>query len=205
MTLTDISQRTSEGVSQALAGDGSSRRTFLIRVATVGSAMAVAPLRFLIEPSSALAVNCPAPGGCTSGLCYTSGYSAFCCTLTGSNNCPTNTQPGGWWYACVPTSYCSSGTRYYLDCVGNCPTDCSGCKCANNSCGNRRVCCNHGYTNCGGPSTARLRCRIVRCVNPSTLWSYCSSVGSKDKFTCSHGAACLSAPGTSCESLSCSP
>jgi hypothetical protein len=193
MSPSELPQRASEAVANALAGAGSTRRSFLVRVAVVGSALAVAPLRYLLRPESAYAVNCPAPGGCTSGAC-TDGYSTFCCTLTGSNQCPTNTHPGGWWYACIPTSYCSSGRRYYLDCIGNCPTDCSACRCANGSCGNRRVCCNHGYTNCGGSSTARLRCRIVRCVNPCNLFASCSCSGSRDQNTCRHGASCINAP-----------
>ena len=161
MSSTELSQRASEVVANALAGPGSNRRRFLLRVAAAGSAFAVAPVRYLTQPESAYAVNCPAPGGCTSGAC-TDGYSTFCCTLTGSNNCPTGTRPGGWWYACIQTTYCSSGRRYYLDCIGNCPTNCSACTCANGSCGNRRRCCNHGYTNCGG--SARRACAVGSCA-----------------------------------------
>ncbi len=205
MTLTEIPERTvKKATSFVTAASGGTRRGFLLRATAVGAAIAAAPVRFLLEPADALAAPCPQPGGCGSGLC-TDGYSAFCCTLTGSNNCPPGTSPGGWWYACVPTNYCSSGTRYYLDCIGDCPSDCSGCQCVNNSCGNRRVCCNHGYTNCGGSSSAYLRCRIVRCVNPANLGWGCSSVGVKSAVTCSHGGACTNAPGTSCQSLSCSP
>ena len=194
MSPSEVPQRASEAVSKALAGAGTTRRTFLVRVAAFGSALTVAPLRYLLHPQSAYAVNCPQPDGCTSGSC-TDGYSSFCCTLTGSNNCPSGTSPGGWWYACIPTNYCSSGRRYYLDCIGNCPSDCSGCTCYNNSCGNRRVCCNHGYTNCGGSASARLRCRIVRCVNPCNLFAGCSCSGGSDQATCRHGSSsCLAAP-----------
>jgi hypothetical protein len=193
MSSTELPQRASEVVASVLAGRGSNRRNFLLRVAAVGSAFAVSPVRYLLQPESAYAVNCPAPGGCSSGGC-TDGYSTFCCTLTGNNRCPSGTHPGGWWYACIQTSYCSSGRRYYLDCIGNCPRDCSACRCANGSCGNRRVCCNHGYTNCGGAAAARLRCRIVRCVNPCTLFSSCSCSGTRDQATCRHDGPCFSAP-----------
>jgi len=206
MTISEIPKRATDSLASTLAGSGSTRRRFLVRVAAVGSALAVAPIRFLLEPGDALAAQCGQPDGCQSGLC-TDGYSAFCCTLTGSNSCPVNTHPAGWWHACVPTNYCASGTRYYIDCIGNCPTNCSGCTCASNSCGNRRVCCNQGYTNCGGSPTARLRCRIVRCVNPCNLFAGCSCTTSeKDRVTCHHGSSsCLPAPGSSCESRSCTP
>jgi hypothetical protein len=207
MTVNDLSRRASETVGNALANTSTSRRSFLVRAAVFGSALASAPIRFLLEPGDALArvTNCPAPGGCGSGLC-TDGYSAFCCTLpNGTNNCPSGTHVAGWWHACVPTNYCGSGTRYYLDCIGNCPTDCSQCHCAYGSCSNRRVCCNHGYRNCGGSSTAYLRCRIVRCVNPCNLFSSCSCTSAeKDRVTCHHGSTtCLAAPGVSCETRSC--
>jgi hypothetical protein len=206
MSITDLSKRATDEAAYVLAGDGSTRRNFLIRIALFGTALAAAPVRFLLEPGNAFAVNCPQPQGCGSGAC-TDGFSAFCCTIDGhSNNCPGGTSPGGWWHACVPTNYCSSGTRYYIDCVGNCGTTCANCHCANWSCGNRRVCCNHGYTNCGGSGSAYLRCRIVRCVNPCNLFGGCSCTSAeKDARTCSHGSgACVAAPGTSCQSLSCS-
>jgi hypothetical protein len=198
MSITKIPERASEAVGNALAGEGSTRRSFLIRMTVFGSALAVAPIRYLLRPGVAWAANCPQPGGCTSGAC-TDGYSTFCCTLTGSNNCPSGTHPGGWWYACIGSSYCANNRRYYIDCMGNCPTDCSQCHCANGSCGNRRVCCNNGYTQCGGSSTARLRCRIVRCVNPCTIWSSCSCSGGTDQRTCTQGATCVSHP-SSCPS-----
>jgi hypothetical protein len=193
MSSTELPQRASEVVASVLAGPSSNRRKFLLRVAAVGSAFAAAPVRYLLEPDTAYGVNCPAPGGCSSGGC-TDGYSTFCCTLTGNNSCPSGTRPGGWWYACIQTRYCSSGRRYYLDCIGNCPRNCSGCRCANGSCGNRRVCCNHGYTNCGGAAAARLRCRIVRCVNPCNLFASCSCSGGRDQATCRHDAGCFNAP-----------
>jgi hypothetical protein len=211
VSVTEIPERASDAASKALAGVGTTRRSFLTRVALFGSAMAVAPVRFLLRPETALGVitaNCPQPNGCTSGLC-TDGYSSFCCTITGSNSCPANTAPGGWWHACVPTSYCPNGTRYYIDCVGTaCPFDCSACHCYGNSCSNRRTCCNLGYSNCSGPNhSRRLKCRITRCSNPCTLFGGCSCTSAeKDPVTCSHGSStCLSAPGTSCRTRTCTP
>lgn len=193
MSLTAFPQRVSDKAAASLAGGGT-RRRFLLRVAAVGSAFAVSPVRYLISPDVARAANCPAPGGCTSGHC-TDGYSAFCCGITGHNYCPTGTWAGGWWWAAVPTSHCSRGKRYYIDCIGNCPGDCSGCRCRDNNCSNWRVCCNHGYTNCGGSASARLRCRIVRCNNPCTLDGSCTCTGPQAQGTCRHGASCSHSAG----------
>jgi hypothetical protein len=198
MSPTEFPQRASQAVSTKLAsGRGRTRRGFLLRVAAAGSAFAASPIGYLVYPDTARATNCPAPGGCSSGAC-TDGYSAFCCGLAGgSNNCPSGTRPGGWWWANIPTSYCANGKRYYIDCIGNCPLDCSSCRCRDNSCSNRRTCCNHGYTNCGGPPAARLRCRIVRCMNPCNLFSGCSCQAPLDQGTCSHSASCShTAPST---------
>jgi hypothetical protein len=197
MSPSELPQRASKAVAERLASSATNRRSFLVKAAAAGSAFMVGPVRFLLYPSSAWAANCPAPGGCTTGSC-TDGYSAFCCGLSGgSNNCPSGTSPGGWWYACLPTTYCSTGHRYYIDCMGNCPGDCSACQCKSNDCSQRRVCCNHGYTNCGGSSSAILRCRIVRCVNPCTLFAQCACGNAPvDQNTCSHAAtSCgISAP-----------
>ncbi|MDX6449258.1 MAG: hypothetical protein QOD08_1721 [Gaiellaceae bacterium] len=149
----------------------SSRRGFLIRASLVGSAMMVAPHRFLLRPESAFAVTtCTS---CTSGVCFTSHNSAFCCTLTnGTNNCPANTDPCGWWRCCIPTSYCQSGFKYFIDCCG-----CTGAgACALDSCGNRRYCCyDQEWTNCTPTHGTRIRCRIVRCANPGGLFGNCTS------------------------------
>src|SRR6516225_6101634 len=72
-----------------------SRRGFLARAALAGSAMVVAPLRYLLRPVSAWAVI--GPGSCGSGLC-TDGYTAFCCEINqGKNVCPPGTFIAGWW------------------------------------------------------------------------------------------------------------
>jgi hypothetical protein len=178
----DFPQRATEAAAGTLAGPGSDRRDFLVRVAAFGAACAARPLNTLLRPPAAQASHCADPG-CQSG------YSVFCCSLTGKNACPDFTFPGGWWYASVDTATCGSGYRYYLDCVGYCPEDCSGCVCLEEP-PIRRVCCNNGYTNCG--RGGHLHCRIVRCdTNPALLWPECSSVGTQDQATCGHGSPCL--------------
>jgi len=181
MRAFDFPQRASEAAAGALATSGTDRRDFLARVAAFGAAFAARPLHSLLRPESAYANHCPDPG-CDSG------YSTFCCTLTGKNECPRGTSVGGWWYACVSGSTCASGARYYLDCVGDCKT-CGECVCAHDPPW-RRTCCNLGYTNCG--RGGHLRCRIVRCdTNPSLLWPECSASGSQDQETCWHSSTCL--------------
>ena len=181
----EFPRRAVESTAGALAGSGIDRRDFLVRTAAFGSALAVAPLGTILRPQSAAASHCPSPG-CSSG------YSAFCCTLTGSNSCPSGTKAGGWWRASVSTKICSGGNRYYLDCIGNC--DCSQCRCANDP-PTRRVCCNHGYTNCGGSFSDVLRCRVVICEPPcgTKTYSHCSCAGGTDQQTCGHGANCVAA------------
>lgn len=201
MTFSEVASRASDAAASRLAGSGMSRRGFLGRFGAAAAAAVAAPGALLLDPNLAEAAACPQPDGCTSGV-YTDGYSAFCCTLTGSNNCPAGTSPGGWWYACVPTSMCTAGRRYYIDCMGNCPSDCSGCTCYNNQCNARRVCCNTGYTNCGGSASAKLRCRLVRCSHPCNLWASCSCSGGKDQVTCNHGGSCITVP-SNCGISSC--
>jgi hypothetical protein len=175
-------QRATEAAAEALAGDGSSRRDFLSRVAAFGAAFATKPVQSVLRPEAAYANHCPDPG-CSSG------YSVFCCTFTGKNDCPNNTYPGGWWWAAVSTLTCGSGFRYYLDCVGYCDENCGNCTCVDDP-PTRRTCCNTGYTNCG--LTGHLHCRIVRCdIQPDLLFPQCSSSGTADHNTCSHGSNCL--------------
>jgi hypothetical protein len=185
----DFPQRATEAAAGALAGAGTNRRDFLVRVAAFGAAFATRPVHSLLRPESAYAA-CPDPG-CASG------FSAFCCTLTGSNSCPSGTSVGGWWYACVTSATCLKQVRYYLDCVGDCPGNCSGCHCRNDP-PTRRVCCNTGYTNCGKGGI--LRCRIVRCnTRPDLLWPQCGSTGQQSQVTANHSASCLGgSKGCSC-------
>lgn len=195
MSLERTLQHLTETLGTRLAADDHDRRSFLLRVTAATAAFAAAPVRTLIMAPEAEAAGCRRPGGCRKGLCR-DGYSAFCCTLNGRNRCPPGTHPGGWWYAHIQTGYCATGKRYYIDCIGNCRSNCSACRCAGRKCRNRRVCCNTGYTNCGGSPRAILRCRIIRCANPCTLFASCSCSGGKDQGTCRHGAGpgCHAAP-----------
>jgi hypothetical protein len=187
------SQAAVERVTKVIESRTTSRRSFLVRAVGLSAAIAAAPIKFLLYPSNAFAVT---PTSCGSGTtCHDSDYHTFCCTLSGgSNNCPSGTNLGGWWYANVGSGYCSQGPiRYYLDCLS---TTCS-CTCANNLCSNRKECCHGGYSsNCNqGRFSGNVFCRIVRCVNPCNIswpngWT-CSCSGGPLQATCCHksGAA----------------
>jgi len=175
----------------------SSRRGFLARSALAGSAFAVAPVRYLVRPGTAWAVQ--RPTSCSSGLC-TDGYTAFCCELEhGKNVCPSGTYIAGWWKC---TSYrgaglChAEGVRYYLDC-NRIPGHAypGGCQCANGSCRNRRVACNlfcYGQCNTQVAFTTEVVCRLVICQNPSTVHELnCNATEMVDDNTCGHEAGCL--------------
>jgi hypothetical protein len=174
-----------------------SRRTVLLRIAVVGSALTVAPLRYLLYPGSALAVI--APGNCPGGLCN-DGYTGFCCEINhGLNTCPEDTFPGGWWMC---TDYagrqlCSEqGVRYYVDCnaLPHVETD-GGCHCGGGNCGNRRIGCNvfrYGQCNTHIPGVTPVVCRMVVCENPSSIAALnCSGSVAVDNAVCDHEAPCL--------------
>ena len=151
-----------------------SRRTALTRIAVAGSALAVAPVRYLLYPGTALGVV--VPGGCNDGLC-TDGYTAFCCEIHhGLNTCPEGTFVGGWWMC---TDYrghqlCQgAGVRYYVDC-NNLPGRPfpGGCRCADNDCSHRRQACNvfrYGQCNTHIKGTTTVVCRVVTCEKPSEI------------------------------------
>jgi hypothetical protein len=173
-----------------------SRRRFLARTALAGSALAVAPLRFLLRPVSAHdVVTC---ADCSSGDLCCDGWTEFCCKVGSSNSCPDYTYMGGWWKC---TDYqggglCSAeGVRYYIDCnrspTSSCP---SGCHCTNNNCGNRSTCCNvfrYGQCNTEIIGVTEVVCRMVTCEKPSTLFVNCDGTLFIDDLTCSHEAGCL--------------
>jgi hypothetical protein len=174
-----------------------SRRGMLVRLAAAGSALAVAPLRYLLYPGTALAAI--TPGECAYGAC-TDGYTAFCCEINhGQNSCPTGTFPGGWWMC---TDYpghnlcAESGIRYYVDCnalPGQ--TYPGGCRCAGSTCDERRVACNvfrYGQCNTDVPGITAVVCRMVVCENPSTISELgCSASVAVDDAVCSQDARCL--------------
>jgi hypothetical protein len=174
-----------------------SRRTALARIAVAGSALCIAPLRYLLYPGTALAVV--VPGSCGDGLC-TDGYTAFCCEIDqGVNGCPAGTFVGGWWMC---TDYrghqlCEgAGVRYYVDCnaLPGRPFP-GGCRCADGSCDKRRVACNvfrYGQCNTHVAGTTAVVCRVVSCQNPGTIARYnCSTAVMVDDAVCAHEAGCL--------------
>jgi len=174
-----------------------SRRGLLVRLAAAGSALTVAPLRYLLYPGTALAAI--TPGECTHGAC-TDGYTAFCCEINhGQNSCPTGTFPAGWWMC---TDYpghnlcAESGIRYYVDC--NALPDQTypgGCRCAGSTCDERRVACNvfrYGQCNTHVPGVTAVVCRMVVCENPSMIPELgCSASLAVDDAVCAQDARCL--------------
>ncbi len=178
------------------------RRSFLLRVAVVGSALATAPLRYLLYPGTALAAVV-GPWNCRSGRCA-DGYTEFCCEINqgGVNACPTGTFAGGWWMC---TDYagrqlCSDrGVRYYVDCnaLPGHPFP-GGCRCGNDNCGNWRVACNvfrYGQCNTHIDGTTAVVCRLVVCENPATISElHCSAALATDNAVCGHEAPCLEPP-----------
>jgi hypothetical protein len=174
-----------------------SRRTALTRVAVAGSALAVAPVRYLLYPGTALGVV--VPGSCEGGLC-TDGYTAFCCEIhQGLNTCPAGTFVGGWWMC---TDYrghqlCEgSGVRYYVDC-NNLPGRPfpGGCRCADDDCSHRRQACNvfrYGQCNTQIEGTTTVVCRVVTCEKPSLIEALnCNGTVMIDDAVCGHEAGCL--------------
>jgi len=175
-----------------------SRRGFLVRAATVGSALAVAPLRYLLQPVSALAAIVR-PSDCAQGLC-SNGWTEFCCTINGGHNtCPPYSYIAGWWKC---TDYrgkrlCGDeGVRYYLDCNRlpghHVP---GGCHCANGDCDRFRVGCNvfrYGQCNTQIPGVTEVVCRVVVCEHPATIpAANCNSTYKQNDATCGHEAPCL--------------
>lgn len=189
-------------------GPGTSRRDFLSRTALAGTAVAVAPTTFLLEPVDAYAAVCSTPSTCRPGSrCSPRGYTEFCCTTTGRNSCPPGTIVAGWWRA-DGSGFCGPGApRYYLDCnagcgscgcgsSGVCAGSCSGttCTCAQCSCGNWKTGCTlfrYGQCNqavrCVGP----IVCRVVTCTAPWVLDPSCTTTAAVDNNTRFHNAACL--------------
>jgi hypothetical protein len=174
-----------------------SRRGLLVRLAAAGSALSVAPLRYLLYPGTAIAAIIP--GECSHGAC-TDGYTAFCCEINhGRNSCPTGTFAGGWWMC---TDYpghnlcAEQGIRYYVDCNALPGQEYpGGCRCADDTCENRRVACNvfrYGQCNTHIAGITAVVCRMVVCENPSTISALgCSASLAVDDAVCRQDAACL--------------
>jgi uncharacterized protein with LGFP repeats len=187
--------------SAALLARSTTRRGFLARVAVLGSALSVAPGKFLLEPGTAYAAVCGSGAACADG------WTAFCCTTNGVNACPTGSLVGGWWKA-DNNGFCGGGARYYIDCQAACTRCTNGCSdhfcdsgclscsahCATGSCDNRRVCWNvfrygqcHQEISCTGP----VQCRVISCTPPWQVDASCTSASATDNRTGDHSAPCL--------------
>jgi uncharacterized protein with LGFP repeats len=184
----------------ALLDRHSSRRGFLSRVAVVGSAMAVGPVRYLLHPGTAYANVCGTDTTCSSG------YTVFCATVNnGVNRCPPNSLVGGWWKA-DNSGFCCGNARYYIDCHSYCSCGCGGgnffcgpgCMSCSPGCGpagqcdQRRVCSNNfrygqctQHVACTGP----VWCRVVTCTPPWRVPAWqCSTTTATDNRTGGHTA-----------------
>jgi hypothetical protein len=175
-----------------------SRRGFFARVALVGSALAVAPLRYLLRPESAWAVI--RPGDCSSGSRCQDGWTEFCCSIShGHNACPSWSYIGGWWKC---TNYRGNNlcgdekVRYYIDCnVKPGESAPNGCHCAKGTCSERRVACNvfrYGQCNTQISGRTAVGCRVVVCTNPAHIPGFnCNRTYMQENAVCSQDAGCL--------------
>ncbi|MBS1848064.1 MAG: hypothetical protein JST73_07280 [Actinobacteria bacterium] len=161
------------------------RRSFLAGVAVAGSALALKPWGFLVEDAAAYDVVCGDGNLCADG------WSAFCCTVGGTNSCPPGSFTGGWWKA-DNSGFCCGSARYYIDCNAACGSGWQ-CHCASGTCDQRRVACNqfrYGQCNqeisCYGP----VVCRVVTCQPPWQWDGSCTTSSATDNNTASHNAPC---------------
>ena len=171
-----------------------SRRGFLARVAGAGAVAAVAPVRFLIRPDAAEALL---PSACSSSSLCNDGYSEFCASINGGNNwCPDGTFVAGYWKCSNygGNGYCDpQDVRYYVDCNIT-AADRVYYGCANETCSCRRQNYNQfQYGNCNtghaGYGSSYVKCRHVKCHNPSLDYN-CSTSHTTDNNTCGHHACC---------------
>ena len=196
MLTTTLVEKTSRWIERR-----TSRRTFLQRVAVVGSALSVSGFVYVLRPGTAYGSVCGSGSTCASG------WTALCCTVNnGLNQCPPGSFAGGWWKA-DGAGLCGGSARYYIDChprcqcgcgsgVHFCPQRCWNCSphCAHEgTCDERRVCHNvfrYGQCNqhisCSGP----VWCRVISCTAP-WKWTNCSTSSATDNNTRSHNAPCL--------------
>lgn len=183
-------------------GRRSTRRSFLQRVAVVGSALSVGGLDYVLRPGTAYASVCGSGASCASG------WTALCCTVNdGVNQCPPGSFAAGWWKA-DGASLCGGKARYYVDCQARCTKchcprgshfcgqKCWNCEphCAHNGgCDERHVCRNvfrygqcHQEIRCSGP----VWCRAISCT-PPWVWDSCTRASATDNHTVTHSAPCL--------------
>jgi hypothetical protein len=186
--------------SEFLSRRTTTRRSFLVKTAVVGSAMAVGPWQYLLRPGTAYALVC---GDCGGGPCC-DGYTEFCCVINeGKNKCPPNSFAGGWWRA--DGSVFCSGPRYFIDCMEHCTCAsggpfCPGCiqsTCGCPSCNNRKVYCNYfRYGQCHTEigASGPIACRVVTCKPPWEKDPTCLPTTLVDHSTANHTADCPPRP-----------
>ncbi len=181
---------------------GSTRRSFLVKTAVIGAALATNPMRYLLRPGTAYAAVCGPGADCGSG------WTVFCCSINGgSNTCPPNTVPAGWWKT-DGSAFCGGRPRYILDCNamcggcgcgqgGICDAGCHpdwGCHCGSGSCDQRRVACNHfRYGQCHQeiPCVGPVVCRVATCTPPWEWDPTCTTASATANQTGPHTAPCL--------------
>ncbi len=152
----------------------------------MGSALATGGFGYILRPGTAYASVCGDGASCTSG------WTAFCCTVHGSNTCPPGSFPGGWWKIDA-SPFCSGNARYIVDCNATCPTRCT-CTCATGTCDERRVCCNqfrYGQCNTGIACAGPVVCRVALCTPPWVWDPACTTTSRTDNRTLTHNAPCL--------------
>ena len=183
-----FAERAVARVAQVIDRSRHDRRGFLGRVALAGSALAVQPWGFLVRDASAYDVVCGDDNECADG------WTAFCCTVGGTNSCPPGSFAAGWWKADA-SGFCCGSARYYIDCNASCGSGWT-CSCAEGTCDRRRVACNqfrygqcHQEIACYGP----VVCRVVTCTPPWDWDGSCTTSSATDNRTASHSAPCLTA------------
>jgi len=184
--MTTLTERLVTGLSTRWAAKKVGRRSLLAGAAVVGSALATHPVQYATRPLSAMATVCGDGAACNEG------WSAFCCTVTGANQCPPGSFVAGWWKA-DRSGFCCGSARYYIDCNASCASGWK-CHCASGTCDQRRVACNqfrygqcHQEISCYGP----VVCRVVTCTPPWQFDKACGTTSLTDNRTVNHSAPCL--------------
>ncbi len=183
-----------------------SRRSLINRSAFVGSAVAAgAGLDLALKPGTAYGQICECGNaGCGCGSTCCSGFTEFCCSVSGYNYCPASTVMGGWWLA-DNSSYCG-GPRYYMDCNATCSCDsgcdsgfcdpaCDGteCGCGPNGCDSFLTGClqfRYGQCNQNIACVGRIVCRVVACVPPWQVDPSCTTAVAVDNGTAEQNEPC---------------